>query len=391
MGRVPGTRHAVRDGAVSVAMSRRASQHSDLVRTGVTDVERTGDNLARLAEAGGEFDLPDLALAADPDRAVAVLAQIAPDNPVCRAVLQDPAHAARLLSLLGLSESLGDFLIRHPEAVSVLARDGIDGARERILAALRGEQAMLDLRVAYRRELINVAARDLCGESTLEQTMVELTALADAALQGCYELAVREIGEAAEQVDVAIIAMGKCGARELNYISDVDVVFIAEPSSTEVRVTPRCASVRRSPASDADRERRDLRGSIWEVDAALRPEGKAGALVRTIDSYVAYYTKWARPGSSRPCSRSGPPPGTWKLGARYVDAVSDFVWSAAARENFVDDVQAMRRRVEEHIPRSKRPGRSSSAAADCAMWSSPSRSCSWCMAAVTSHCARRPP
>ena len=187
-------------------MSRRASQHSDLVRTGVTDVERTGDNLARLAEAGYEFDLPDLALAADPDRAVAVLAQIAPDNPACRAVLQDPAHAARLLSLLGLSESLGDFLMRHPEAVSVLARDGIDGARERILAALRGEQAMLDLRVAYRRELINVAARDLCGESTLEQTMVELTALADAALQGCFELAVREIGEAAEQVDVAIIA-----------------------------------------------------------------------------------------------------------------------------------------------------------------------------------------
>ena len=332
-------------------MSRRASQHSDLVRTGVADVERTGDNLARLAEAGYEFDLPDLALAADPDRAVAVLAQIAPDNPACRAVLQDPAHSARLLSLLGLSESLGDFLIRHPEAVSVLARDGIDGARERILAALRGEQAMLDLRVAYRRELINVAARDLCGESTLEQTMVELTALADAALQGCYELAVREIGEAAEQVDVAIIAMGKCGARELNYISDVDVVFIAEPSSTEVprdtamRIGAQIASKVMQIANAATSE-----GSIWEVDAALRPEGKAGALVRTIDSYVAYYTKWAKTWEFQALLKIRPAAGDLKLGARYVDAVSDFVWSAAARENFVDDVQAMRRRVEEHIP-----------------------------------------
>ncbi|MGB3014960.1 MAG: bifunctional [glutamine synthetase] adenylyltransferase/[glutamine synthetase]-adenylyl-L-tyrosine phosphorylase, partial [Candidatus Nanopelagicales bacterium] len=332
-------------------MSRRASQHSDLVRTGVADVERTGDNLARLAEAGYEFDLPDLALAADPDRAVAVLAQIAPDNPACRAVLQDPAHSARLLSLLGLSESLGDFLIRHPEAVSVLARDGIHGARERILAALRGEQAMLDLRVAYRRELINVAARDLCGESTLEQTMVELTALADAALQGCYELAVREIGEAAEQVDVAIIAMGKCGARELNYISDVDVVFIAEPSSTEVprdtamRIGAQIASKVMQIANAATSE-----GSIWEVDAALRPEGKAGALVRTIDSYVAYYTKWAKTWEFQALLKIRPAAGDLKLGARYVDAVSDFVWSAAARENFVDDVQAMRRRVEEHIP-----------------------------------------
>ena len=111
-----------------------------------------------------------------------MLAQIAPDNPACRAVLQDPAHSGQVAEPARLSESLGDFLIRHPEAVSVLARDGIHGARERI-PPLRGEQAMLDLRVAYRRELINVAARDLCGESTLEQTMVELTALADAALQ----------------------------------------------------------------------------------------------------------------------------------------------------------------------------------------------------------------
>ncbi len=330
---------------------RRASQHSDLVRIGVTDVERTGDNLARLTDAGYEFDLSDLALAADPDRAAAVLAEIAPDNPACHAVLEDPAHSARLLSLLGASESLGDFLIRHPEAVSALTRDGIDGARDRILASLSGEHAMLDLRVAYRRELINVAARDLCGESSLETTMAELTALADAALQGCYELAVREIGEATDQVQLAIIAMGKCGARELNYISDVDVVFIAEPSSEEVprdtamRIGQQIASKVMQIANAATSE-----GSIWEVDAALRPEGKAGALVRTIDSYVAYYTKWAKTWEFQALLKIRPAAGDLALGARYVDAVSDFVWSAAARENFVDDVQAMRRRVEEHIP-----------------------------------------
>jgi glutamate-ammonia-ligase adenylyltransferase len=330
---------------------RRASQHSDLVRIGVTDVERTGDNLARLTDAGYEIDLTELALAADPDRAAAVLAEIAPDNPACRAVLEEPAHAARLLSLLGVSESLGDFLIRHPDAVSAVTRDGIEGARERILASLGGEHAMLDIRVAYRRELINVAARDLCGESSLETTMAELTALADAALQGCYELAVREIGESADQVHLAIIAMGKCGARELNYISDVDVVFIAEPSSQEVprdtamRVGQQIAGKVMQIANAATSE-----GSIWEVDAALRPEGKAGALVRTIDSYVAYYTKWAKTWEFQALLKIRPAAGDVDLGARYVDAVSDFVWSAAARENFVDDVQAMRRRVEEHIP-----------------------------------------
>nr|MCU0298087.1 bifunctional [glutamine synthetase] adenylyltransferase/[glutamine synthetase]-adenylyl-L-tyrosine phosphorylase [Candidatus Nanopelagicales bacterium] len=91
-------------------------------------------------------------------------------------------------------------------------------------------------------------------------------------------------------------------------------------------------------------------GSIWEVDAALRPEGKAGALVRTIDSYVAYYRKWAKTWEFQALLKARPAAGDIALGARYVDAVSDFVWAAADRENFVDDVQAMRRRVEQHIP-----------------------------------------
>lgn len=331
---------------------RRASQQSELVRIGFTDVARAAENLVALSQAGCEdFDLGDLALAADPDRALDVLARLAVDNPACRHVVSQSQDRARLLCLLGVSESLGEFLIRHPDAVSAVARADIAGARDRILLALLGEQPMLDLRVAYRRELVNVAARDLCGESTLESTMAELTALADAALQGCYELAVREVGDSAAQVNLAVVAMGKCGATELNYISDVDVVFIAEPSTPEVprdgamRIGQQIASKLMQIANAATSE-----GSIWEVDAGLRPEGKAGALVRTVDSYVAYYTKWAKTWEFQALLKARPAAGDLELGARYVDAVSDFVWSAAQRDNFVEDVQAMRRRVEEHIP-----------------------------------------
>ena len=235
--------------------------------------------------------------------------------------------------------------------VDAVTADDLAGARERILAAVHEDQPMLGLRVAYRRELLGVAARDLSGEASLEVTMAELTALADAALQGCFELAVQEIGEPARQVDLAVIAMGKCGAQELNYISDVDVVFIAEPRSADVptdvamRVGQQIASRLMQIANAATSE-----GSIWEVDAGLRPEGKAGALVRTIDSYVAYYRKWAKTWEFQALLKARPAAGDPDLGARYVDAVSDFVWSAADRDNFVDDVQAMRRRVEQHIP-----------------------------------------
>jgi glutamate-ammonia-ligase adenylyltransferase len=339
---------------------RRASLRSELVRTGFTDVGPASERLQALFDRGLDdvLDPGDFALSADPDRALSVLTDLAGDDPGgLRQVLSDDTHRMRLLSLLGLSQSLGDFLTRHPDSVVSVTADDILGARERILATVDGQDPMIDLRVAYRRELLGVAARDLSGESSLETTMAELTALADAALQSCFEMAAREAGEAAEQVDLAIVAMGKCGAGELNYISDVDVVFIAEPRSPEVspdaamRAGQQIARRLMQIANAATSE-----GSIWEVDAALRPEGKAGALVRTIDSYVAYYRKWAKTWEFQALLKARPAAGDLDLGARYLDAVSDFVWSAADRENFVDDVQAMRRRVEEHIP-AKQAGR----------------------------------
>jgi [glutamine synthetase] adenylyltransferase / [glutamine synthetase]-adenylyl-L-tyrosine phosphorylase len=333
---------------------RQASLQTDLVRTGFVDATSAGARIQDLVDGAlaGLLDPGDFGVAADPDRALQMLTDLTSDNPDgVRHVLGDQGHKARLLSLLGLSESLGDFLRRYPEYVVAVTDDSTQGARGRILAALATENPMLGLRVAYRRELVGVAARDLCGEASLETTMTQLTDLADAALQGCYELAVREVGEAASAVDLAVVAMGKCGARELNYISDVDVVFVAEPRTPEVpaqvalRAGQQIASRLMQIANAATSE-----GSIWEVDAALRPEGKAGALVRTIDSYVAYYRKWAKTWEFQALLKARPAAGNLDLGARYVDSVVDFVWTAADRENFVDDVQAMRRRVEAHIP-----------------------------------------
>ncbi len=332
---------------------RRASLETDLVRVGFTDIPNALDRLDALSEAGlDEFLEPiDFALAADPDRALEVLSVIAADCTVCQAVLSDPIHKMRLLSLLGASEALGDFLKRYPHHGDAMAADDTSGARERILAAAESDSAVLDIRVAYRRELLGVAARDLSGEATLETTMAELTELADAALEACYRIAVREVGQKAEHVNLAIVAMGKTGAAELNYISDVDVVFVCEPRTAHVsvdvamRTGQQIASRLMQIANEATSE-----GSIWEVDAALRPEGKAGALVRTIDSYVAYYRKWAKTWEFQALLKARPAAGDLQLGARYVDSVADFVWTAADRENFVDDVQAMRRRVEAHIP-----------------------------------------
>jgi glutamate-ammonia-ligase adenylyltransferase len=144
--------------------------------------------------------------------------------------------------------------------------------------------------------------------------------------------------------------MGKAGGRELNYVSDVDVVFVGEPAdpatSAQSEVDAALATATRL-ASDTMRICRDV---AWEVDAALRPEGKDGPLVRTLASHAAYYRRWASTWEFQALLKARPVAGDIALGRSYVDALAPLVWTAAERPNFVADVQAMRRRVLEHLP-----------------------------------------
>ena len=167
----------------------------------------------------------------------------------------------------------------------------------RARAALRGNDAVRALRLAYRGLLLQVAATDLghLVEPELEKpgytrVAAELTTLAEAALRAALAVAVAETCPADEPLPcrLAVIAMGKCGGRELNYVSDVDVVFVAEgdlPRATKLAM----ATMR--VATEA----------AFEVDAALRPEGKSGKLVRTLEGTPPTTSGGRAPGSSRRC------------------------------------------------------------------------------------------
>lgn len=144
--------------------------------------------------------------------------------------------------------------------------------------------------------------------------------------------------------------MGKCGGHELNYVSDVDVIFVAEPAdgveeSAGVQAATRLSAHMMRICSDTTVE-----GTIWPVDANLRPEGRNGPLVRTLSSHLAYYQRWAKTWEFQALLKARPVAGDPELGAEYVEAVSPLVWQAADRENFVADVQKMRRRVVDNIP-----------------------------------------
>src|SRR5215207_8789694 len=145
--------------------------------------------------------------------------------------------------------------------------------------------------------------------------------------------------------------MGKCGGRELNYVSDVDVVFVAEAGNGAEEPGDGAEEAAVETGTALATELMRVCGRVaWPVDAALRPEGKLGPLVRTLASHQAYYQRWARTWEFQALLKARPVAGDLDLGRRYVRALAPLVWTAAERDHFVADVQAMRRRVEDTLP-----------------------------------------
>ena len=214
---------------------------------------------------------------------------------------------------------------------------------------------MAALRVAYRRWLLPLAARDLTGEASFDQVAAELADLAAAALEAALAIARANLPPGSAPCRLAVIAMGKCGARELNYASDVDVIFVAEPAETgSGRDGGEAAALRTATQLAAGLiqvcSRSTPEGALFPVDPNLRPEGRSGPLVRTLASHRAYYQRWAQTWEFQALLKARPVAGDAALGGEYAAAMLPLVWQAAQRENFVPDVQAMRRRVIGTLP-----------------------------------------
>ncbi len=311
--------------------------------------------------------------AADPDAALVGIVRVARrDAAVVRALLGDAESRARLWRVFGASEGLAGFFLRQPGELSVLGREAVfpDAAtlRARLLAAVGaadgfavegGEQTWDRLRIAYRRSLAEIAAADLALPDAADHTRQITAALSDAAsaaleasLTVARTRAVEARGrEAVAATRLAVIGMGKAGARELNYVSDVDVIFVGGTADDEIVDEPAAIDIATRLARDtmAGLSASGVEPPLWEVDAALRPEGKKGALVRSLGSHLAYYDRWASSWEFQALLKARPMAGDAALGTEYVAAIAPRVWASAGREDFVESVQRMRQRVTDHI------------------------------------------
>ena len=311
------------------------------------------------------------------------------------------ARRERLLAVLGASAALGDHLARHPGALAGAGRRPRRHRPGRRAAALRAEllgavdgpgdgvEPLDALRVAYRRRLLSLAARDLSG------AVVGRGRRRRAGRPGR-----RDAGRGARDGAGRAAAGRRAGPAGRHRARQVRRRASSTTSATSTWSSwpsPRTAATRRprwrrrptlAGALMRACSAQTAEGTIWPVDANLRPEGRSGALVRTLASHVAYYERWAQTWEFQALLKARPVAGDLELGRRYVDALGaagvDRRAAPGLRGRRAGDAPPGR---GEHPGARRRPRAEARARAACATSSSRSSCCSSCTAAATSSSA----
>jgi [glutamine synthetase] adenylyltransferase / [glutamine synthetase]-adenylyl-L-tyrosine phosphorylase len=248
-------------------------------------------------------------LAADPDGLGAhTIRVVAASRSLTRVIETDPAA----LDLL-------DALDKRPAGP---LGDGPAGDRP----APDGEDLpLVDRLVRWKdRELLRIAARDLAGIDTVEATTGALSDLAVDVLRAAVVVA--------DAHDLAVVGMGKLGGHELNYASDIDLLFVG-------------GEVRRARAV------MDLARRCFRVDANLRPEGRDGPLTRSLDSYAAYWDRWAEPWEFQALLKAVPVAGDPAVGQAWADLAAGGVWGRPLGADDVRSLRALKERAEAAVAR----------------------------------------
>ena len=344
---------------------------STLARLGFEEPEAVLADLERLgawphaAAPGGRRLLTEVAGSAAPGLVARTLAAIAaahPDPDAFAARLRRrPGFRRRLVALVAASRSLGGWLAAHPEEADRLA-DGRPFAAPRPLGELAAEASAIvgrhqdpaaawdGLRRFKRRELVRVAVRDLTGRVGVQEVGAELADLAEACLEAGLQVAARTVPGTAGLPRLAVLGMGKLGGGELNYVSDIDVLFCHQPADG---ADPQAA------AQAAERVARGLvqgmsavthEGTCYRVDANLRPEGRNGPLSRTLASYRAYWERWAQPWELQALIKVRPVAGDRELAGRFCAEAATWVYPPRLDPETLAAIRHNKARLEASAP-----------------------------------------
>ena len=333
-------------------MQSRSNPLSELARLGFESLSETVaklDSLVALVGDWGHAALEPLSKSPSPDRALTSLLRLAElDAKLAKKCLSNSDSSQRLCRVLGVSDETVEIILRDSQLLELFLKPATLPTDPLI------DTSRLELRRSYRRQLIRVIDFDLSSSNPLdafEQVAASLADLTDRTLTAALSVASNELLEEGRvdqerlaECKLAVIAMGKTGARELNYISDVDVIYVAEGSGEYLDTATKLATRMQACVFEPGVE-----PGLWQVDANLRPEGKSGALVRSLDAHLAYYEKWAEPWEFQALLKARYAAGDKALGESYIAKIKPLIWSYPERSRIVESTRHLRKRVLENL------------------------------------------
>jgi glutamate-ammonia-ligase adenylyltransferase len=258
---------------------------------------------------------PGLAMAANPDRALVRFARVVEplrdEAGLADSLAQGPEAIQDLVALVAASGYFADVLVRRPEVVGALGPPGPADDPE--------------------AEVTRLAGRYAAGALDVPESGRALSGVAEEVVRGAVQAA-------APEVPLAVIALGKFGGEDLNFASDLDVLFVYEGEGSEDFQAAERA---------AERILANIRDAGYQVDPDLRPEGRSGALTRSVASYLEYWERWALLWEFQALLRARPVAGDEALGRRFVSLAEDFAYPESLPVDAVAEVRRMRVRIEE--------------------------------------------
>ena len=291
-----------------------------------------------------------------------------------------------MVALLSGSQALGNLLVAHPGWLSALDIEQLkfprraDGIRREIEGGLKLKLeardyagALAEVRRFKQREMLRIAARDLARLSNVVEITLEISDLADACLDAVWRICRQQFTErfgrpfhqdAAgnwQRTEFCVLGMGKLGGQELNYSSDVDLLFLYSDEGEVFKAAPAKKKTERATMSNrqffnklaeafiAEVSRVTPDGMLFRVDMRLRPEGDAGPLCRSLESYESYYTEWGQTWERMMLIKARGVAGDEGLAAEFLEMIQPFRYPPSLSADVLREVAAVKDRIEKEV------------------------------------------
>ena len=314
----------------------------------------------------------------DPDAALRHLENLVSEahrQKIALAWLFAPRGLPLLLPLLSGSHFLAQLLAREPDRfrLAVLESPFLDQAKpgpvmlreflDRLAGAESEESLLRELRRFKCDEFLRISTRDLAGLADLPVVARELSDLAEACIEGALEvetrLLTREYGEPVKEGDsgekrpgFAVLGMGKLAGRELNFSSDIDLIYLSatDRGGTQGGLSP-ALDLHAFYTRLAENLTRSLSqttadGFVFRVDLRLRPEGRNGPIVNSLEAALGYYESWGQPWERAALAKARPVAGDRELGQKLLSELDPFLFRKYHDFGSLEDLKEMKLQID---------------------------------------------